>query len=629
MKMLRTSRKHHYVTRVGTFLLMVALIAGMAGCGGSGSAIKIRTWYDLDDIRDGLTKNYVLMNDLDSTTAGYEELAGPTANGGKGWDPIGGEEFGNVFWGTFDGDGHKICDLFINRPSEKDVGLFGTVGQGLLLKGVIRNLGVVNVTVTGDVNVACLVGATYVANTVTNCYATGTVTGLNFTGGLMGFTHSGCTVSLSYFDGTVTGHYFVGGLVGSNRGIMTDCYATGTVTGDERVGGLSGQNVGNVNDSYSTGTVTGSNLVGGLAGISFNITSNCHATGNVIGGNYAGGLLGSNYGVVNNCWATGSVTGGGQVGGLVGLGDGPITDSYSTGNVAGYGAVGGLLGLGYDASTVTNCYSTGNVTGEFNYVGGLAGSAHGTVSDSYATGSVTGSDHVGGLAGIAHNVSNCYATGDVTGDNTIGGLVGWHTDGTVSYSYATGSVAGSYSGGLVGVNGGTWVSGGLVELNDNDSVAIYYCYSTGSVTGDTSVGGLVGENAYSTVSNSYSSGNVTGGSRVGGLVGWHWGDVSDSYAIGSVTGNTLTGGLVGDSDSGTVSNSFWDIETSGQGTSDGGTGKNTTEMKDITTFTDTETEGLDEPWDIIAVANPSTRNPSYIWNIVDNVTYLFLSWQPV
>jgi len=50
-------------------------------------------------------------------------------------------------------------------------------------------------------------------------------------------------------------------------------------------------------------------------------------------------------------------------------------------------------------------------------------------------------------------------------------------------------------------------------------------------------------------------------------------------------------------------------------------------MQDITTFTDTETQALDKPWDIIAVANPGTHKPSYIWNIVNGVTYPFLSWQ--
>jgi hypothetical protein len=79
------------------------------------------------------------------------------------------------------------------------------------------------------------------------------------------------------------------------------------------------------------------------------------------------------------------------------------------------------------------------------------------------------------------------------------------------------------------------------------------------------------------------------------------------------------GGLVGNS-WGTVSNSFWDIQGSGQATSAGGTGKTTTEMKSIATFSGSG-------WNIVAVANPGARNASYIWNIVDGQTYPFLSWQ--
>jgi len=71
---------------------------------------------------------------------------------------------------------------------------------------------------------------------------------------------------------------------------------------------------------------------------------------------------------------------------------------------------------------------------------------------------------------------------------------------------------------------------------------------------------------------------------------------------------------------GTISNSFWDTETSGQATSDGGTGKNTTEMKDIAAFSGAG-------WNITTVANPGTRNPTCIWNIVDDQIYPFLCWQ--
>jgi hypothetical protein len=223
---------------------------------------------------------------------------------------------------------------------------------------------------------------------------------------------------------------------------------------------------------------------------------------------------------------------------------------------------------------------------------------------------ITGDNLVGGLVGINYEatVSNSYASGNVTGNVHVGGLVGWDREGDVSNSYSSGIVTGhGYVGGLVGRN-----SEGDVSNS----------YSSGIVTGHGYVGGLVGRNSEGDVSNCYATGNVTGHSSVGGLVGISWyGTVSNCYATGSVTGERQIGGLVGSDHEGTVNNSFWDTETSGQATSDGGTGKNTTEMQDIATFSGAA-------WDITAVANPSTRNSSYIWNIVDDETYPFLSWQP-
>jgi len=73
---------------------------------------------------------------------------------------------------------------------------------------------------------------------------------------------------------------------------------------------------------------------------------------------------------------------------------------------------------------------------------------------------------------------------------------------------------------------------------------------------------------------------------------------------------------------GTVVTSFWDTETSGLEESDGGTGNTTTAMQNIVTFSEAG-------WDIATVVNVGTRNPSYIWNIVDAETYPFLSWQSV
>jgi hypothetical protein len=429
MKTILSSRIHHYFARATAFLIIVALIAGMVGCGGvnkyyltmaanpvgggnatdltntspysagtvvsieavaaegyrfiswtapagtfadasvgettytmpaqnvtvtanfapfpggsgtEGEPYQIADWYQLDEVRNYLDSCFILVNDLDSGTAGYTELVSPTANGGKGWQPIGGTFPNEAFVGSFDGQSCEIRDLFISRPGEMCVGLFGAVGE----TGVVENLGVVNSSANGGINVGGLVGANL--GTVSNSYATGNM-----------------TASLTCC---------VGGLIGFTAGIVTNSYSTGTVTGDRCVGGLVGYNGG--------------------------------------------------------------------------------TDFAAT------------------------------------------------VNGSYSTGTVTGSEYVGGLVGF--NMEGC------------------------------------------------------------------------------------------TVSNSYSTSNVTGQDAVGGLVGYNH--------------------------DGTVTDSFWDTETSGQATSDGGTGKTTAEMQDIATFSDAS-------WSITAVALNET-NPAYIWNIVNNVTYPFLSWQP-
>jgi uncharacterized repeat protein (TIGR02543 family) len=228
----------------------------------------IRDWYDLHAIRNNLGGSYLLTNDLDSTTAGYEELASETANEGKGWEPIG--TFDNPFTWTFDGQGYEIRDLFINRPDENDVGLFGYVGWG----GVIKNLGVVNVTVTGQWSVGGLVGRNSDYGTVSNSYSTGSVSGDNYVGGLVGGNYYGGNVTHSYSTGSVTGNLRVGGLVGGNYGIVSNSYSTGNVSGDDYVGGLVGYSYASVSNSYSTGNVTGNEDVGGLVGYNQGSVSN-------------------------------------------------------------------------------------------------------------------------------------------------------------------------------------------------------------------------------------------------------------------------------------------------------------------------------------------------------------------
>ncbi|WP_003545435.1 GLUG motif-containing protein [Desulfotomaculum nigrificans] len=118
------------------------------------------------------------------------------------------------------------------------------------------------------------------------------------------------------------------------------------------------------------------------------------------------------------------------------------------------------------------------------------------------------------------------------------------------------------------------------------------CYTTGNVSGQYGVGGLVGWHTSGLIQNCFSHAKVTGKGRVGGLVGN--GVTIDSkvekcYSTGLVTvtpdPNLYNGGLVGSHiDSTKVTDSYFDINTSGQTISAGGTGKTTTEMKQQSTY---------------------------------------------
>ena len=260
-------------------------------------------------------------------------------------------------------------------------------------------------------------------------------------------------------------------------------------------------------------------------------------------------------------------------------------------DVTGNQGVGGFVGWN-DNSMILNCYSIGCIIGE-QEVGGLVGYNHySTISNSYSTGSVTGDNLVGGLVGFNNDAStivNCYSISSLTGNDEIGGLTGCNEYSTISNSYSTCNIIGYHCiGGLVGVCYESLISN---------------CYSNGSVTeGNDCVGGLVGFNLSSTIANSYST--------------------------TSVIGNGYTGGLIGYIDYPNVQNSFWDIQTSGQTTSAGGTGKTTAEMQDIATYTSLVTVGLEESWDFVDNPFDDTGNEDF-WNMdgINNDGYPFLGWQ--
>jgi hypothetical protein len=242
------------------------------------------------------------MKDLD--LSGYEN-----------WTPIGNST--NKFTGTFNGNNYVISNLTIDS-NQNYKGLFGCISE----TSEITNLGLenANINVAGGDYVGGLVGQN--KGSITNCYATGNITGFFNTGGLVGQNNG--TITSCYATGEVTGSSCTGGLVGRTySSSITSCYATGKVTGNFDTGGLAGfisDSNGRINKSYATGSVSGNNnRTGGLVGRNYGTITDCYATGEVTGDEYTGGLVGeSESGTLTNCYATGEVTSNRYTGGLVG-----------------------------------------------------------------------------------------------------------------------------------------------------------------------------------------------------------------------------------------------------------------------------------------------------------------------
>jgi hypothetical protein len=215
-------------------------------------------------------------------------------------------------------------------------------------------------------------------------------------------------------------------------------------------------------------------------------------------------------------------------------------------------------------------------------------------------------------------ITDCYVQGGIirgAWGYLVGGLVG-HNFGSITRSYSAATVESEgTAGGLVGNNGG--------------SISRSYCTGTTAGTAPdpefgSGIGGLVGDNSGS-ITESYSTGTVIDIDNpncfVGGLAGTNGGCIDTCYSTGRIVGGYLTGGLVGVNVTlmqPVVIQSFWDIQTSGLLTNDGGIGKTTAEMQTASTF-------LDAGWDFVGETANGTED---IWWIDEGKDCPHLWWEP-
>ena len=256
----------------------------------------------------------------------------------KEWAPIGtGETSPNVYTGTFDGRNYTISGLYFNQENSYDVGLFGRNN------GKIANAGILDSYFYGTSKVGGMCGNNY-TGTISNCYNTGSVSGIGTAGGVSGYNYTG-SITNCYNTGNVSGSSgFVGGVSGYNsKGTIINSYNAGSVSGLEYVGGVSGINyTGSITDCYNIGSVSGSEGdVGGVNGYNNGGTiTNCYNVGSVSGTDYyVGGVSGENAnGTITNCYYDSTIYTGTAIGanssGTTEKVEGKTTDEFKTGEVA-------------------------------------------------------------------------------------------------------------------------------------------------------------------------------------------------------------------------------------------------------------------------------------------------------
>lgn len=322
----------------------------------------------------------------------------------KGFNPIGSSTI--HFKGTLVGDGYTISNLFINRASETEVGLFsyleGAKISNLKLKG----------SVSGASNTGLLAGKAMANSELSNIIVDSKTQ----------YSCPSCTVSN------------VGGLIGYGESIsLSNINSLAYISLDaSNIGGVIGNiSSSSINNIETNSTITSTNTnIGGAIGIATTVTfSGANSKGTINGSTIAGGVIGKlvSSTVINNLNNNASVTGSSKTGGI-------------------FGSI--------ETSTVKLCSNVGDVNG-VQYVGGIAGSVSGsTIEKSLSTSTINGTSIIGGLIGDAttSTLTNSYNMAIITGQTKIGGLIGMTTGATITNSYHASTITGSSEiGGLIGV----------------------------------------------------------------------------------------------------------------------------------------------------------------------------------
>lgn len=490
------------------------------------------------------------------------------------WEAIGQQSA--KFEGTFNGGGHTVKGVFINKNSYYQ-GLFGYISGAN-----VKNLGVIESAVTGSYDVGGVVGMS-ATSTVENCFNTGEVSGDGNVGGVVGNAWQTGAVSGEslvqncYNSGSVGAESMVGGVVGTSSNITTvqNCYNIGNVTGiGAEVGGVVGRTSGgsgegssvinNVKNCVSLGrTVTTERSNSQVARVvgrvldNVNIT-NCYARSDmkiVMSGKAAtvtGGAVDNKNGAdltvsasTAQAWSTwfsdNSAWNLAEIGNLVAGAKLPVLAGFSAEQTP-------TLPEALAGPNPTDWAST-NPTADpsYTYSGGNgSGASPYLIANSYD------------LAMLAANTNtiSSYSSGKYfkqTADIVL--------NSTISSSAKQWTPIGCYEkrfGGTYDGSGYT-ISGVYIydpDISTGQIKALFGCAQDALIknvgiinsqfTASGNVGSLVAVSNESTVENCYNTGNVVGECFVGGLIAQNGGDIKNCYNTGNVRAATRSdSGCVG------------------------------------------------------------------------------------
>lgn len=598
---------------------------------------EIEDWYDLNAVRNNLSGEYILNNDLDAATSGYSELV---ANPENGWEPIGTSgafnDLTDAFRGRFDGNGNSISDLSISRPDENFVGLFGGIDTA-----TITNLQLNSVSIEGSNRVGGIAGANSSLSDseggrLTGISVSGDILGEGRVGGIIGQLNSH-RIEQSEVDVKITGEDSAGAIAGKTQGgNIVDSTAQGTVTGSQ-------------NQSYAIGALVGRHNFGKLINSHYNI-ENLSVYGEKIVD--AGALFPSQY----QRWVNNNRK--------LSLSESELLTESDDGYVEISDVEQLREALGFFGKEEFSWRLTSNIdltdsdpdlfipyllgeldgndhtiildiSGHIGRTGAVGHNVGGIVKNLNIEGRIRGrlpdngrSRFVGALVGKnSGSVKGCTASAEVIGSTGVGGLVGGNargvtitsSDGQISNSYANGTVDGDFSiGGLVGRN--------------YETTSVVRSTAETEVNGRETIGGLVGENG-GEIRSSAAKGQVVGeqmytNAAAGGLVGENIEDgvITTSFVTGSVRGQAvegepITGGLIGRTLPGSeATDVYWDIETAGQSEAIGDEADDASNS--ITSLVTSKMKGAS------AETNMESLNFEDTWATIENPPgYPVLQWQ--